>query len=114
MQKRHDPDTPELREALRQIGRMNRRSFLTFAAAAIASAATGSLPSPALAAELPKLNSINADETAVFRKIAQVTLPVEGSPLAPWQPDVLLGTLDQALLGTMAPHILAGLRGGIG
>ena len=109
------PDTPELRTALTTIARMNRRSFLAFAATAIAASAIGGFPAPAQA-EAPKINlkSIGDAETTVFAKIAEVTLPVEGSSLAPWKPEVLLGTLDGALLGTMEPHVLAGLKGGIG
>ena len=38
---------------------------------------------------------------------------MEGSILTPWKADVLLQTLDAALLGTMEPHILAGLKGGV-
>ena len=104
-----------LQEALSNIGRMNRRSFLGFSAAAIAATAVGglSLSTQAMANTLPALKSINSDETAVFARIADVTLPVEGSSLAAWNYEVLLGTLDQALLGTMAPHVLAGLKGGI-
>ena len=109
----HSADTPELRAALETIGRMNRRSFLTFSAAALATLATAGMPIPVQAAEIT-LKSVDAAETAVFAKIAEVVLPVEGSTLAPWKPDVLLGTLDAALLSTMEPHVLAGLKGGIG
>ncbi|UUZ72043.1 hypothetical protein LP415_26125 [Polaromonas sp. P1(28)-8] len=56
---------------------------------------------------------INEAEAAIFTRLAQVVLPVAGSPLVPWTPDGLLQTLDGALLATMAPHILTGLKGGM-
>lgn len=99
-----------LDKALALIGRLHRRDFLAFAGAALGAAGLGG---PGIA-RASTLKSIDADEARIFRRIAEVVLPVQGSALAPWTPEVLLQTLDGALLGTMEPHILAGLRGGIG
>lgn len=98
-----------LERALNLIGGLQRRDFLKFASAAMAF--TGA--SGAGLARATTLNSINPAEANVFHRVAQVTLPVDGSILTPWKADVLLQTLDAALLGTMAPHILDGLKGGI-
>ena len=91
------------------IGALKRRDFMRFAgAASVAGLAGGSH------AALPSgVKFMNEAEAAVFAKLAQVVLPVAGSPLAPWTPDGLLQTLDAALLATMEPHILAGLKGGV-
>ena len=111
MSDKHVLDNPDLHTALNTIARMNRRSFLAFSGAAIAAASAGGLPLPARAA---RLTFITEAESAVFVKLAEVVLPVSGSKLTPWTPEVLLQTLDSALLGTMEPHILQGLKGGIG
>ena len=91
------------------IGGLKRRDFLRFAGAAGAAA----YAAPGQAATPAGLKFINEAEAAVFLRLAQVVLPVAGSRLAPWTPDGLLQTLDAALLGTMEPHILAGLKGGV-
>ncbi|HSW16372.1 MAG TPA: hypothetical protein VLJ86_04040 [Ramlibacter sp.] len=91
------------------ISQLQRRDFLRFSAAA---AATG-LAGGARAALPAGVKFMDEAEAAVFTRLAQVVLPVAGSPLAPWTPDGLLQTLDAALLGTMEPHILAGLKGGV-
>ena len=104
----NEQHTP-LERALNLIGGLQRRDFLKFASAAVALSGMGGSG----AAWAATLKSINPMEANIFHRVAQVTLPVEGSILAPWKPDVLLHTLDAALLGTMAPHILAGLKGGV-
>ena len=101
----------ELKEAISIIDRMQRRDFLKFSSAAIAATAAVGIAGNAYATTL---KSVNVSETKIFLRVAQVVLPVEGTTLAPWNPDVLLQTLDGALLGTMEPHILAGLKGGLG
>jgi len=53
-------------------------------------------------------------EARVFQRLLDVMLPTEGSALLPPAQVPVLQTLDAALLATMPPHILAGLRGGIG
>lgn len=88
------------------IGRLSRRDFLGFASAAVAVAA-------APPTQASTLKSINPAEAAIFQRVAEVVLPVAGSTLATWTPAVLLATLDGALLSTMEPHILAGLKGGL-
>lgn len=105
-------DTPSpLNQALKIVGRLSRRDFMAFAGAVVGVAAGGA--ASVAQAQAPALNSINAAEADIFRRVAEVVLPVGGSPLAPWTPEVLLGTLDAALLGTMPPHVLAGLKGGL-
>lgn len=91
------------------IGRLQRRDFLRFSAAVAATGAAGF----AQAALPAGVKFMTEPEAAVFTRLAQVTLPVAGSPLAPWTPEALLQTLDAALLATMEPHILTGLKGGI-
>jgi hypothetical protein len=94
--------------AMKIVARLSRRDFMRFSAAAAAASAAGRL-----AAAPADLKFISDSEAAVFTRLAQVVLPVAGSPLAPWTPEGLLQTLDAALLGTMEPHILAGLKGGV-
>jgi hypothetical protein len=92
------------------IGRLQRRDFLRFAAAG--AAATG-LVGTAHAGLPAGVKFMSESEAAVFMRLAQVVLPVAGSPLVPWTSDGLLQTLDAALLAGMEPHILAGLKGGV-
>ena len=91
------------------IGRLQRRDFLRFAGAAAATGLAGGVH-----AALPAgVKFMDETEAAVFTRLAQVVLPVADSKLVPWTPQALLQTLDAALLATMEPHILAGLKGGI-
>ena len=92
------------------IARLQRRDFLRFAAAA---AATGGLAGSVQAALPAGVKFMDESEAAVFTRLAQVVLPVAGSSLVPWTTEGLLQTLDGALLATMPPHILAGLKGGV-
>ena len=101
-------DAPAFNAATKIVAHLSRRDFMRFSAAAAAASAAGRL-----AAAPADLKFINDSEAAVFTRLAQVVLPVAGSPLAPWTPEGLLQTLDAALLGTMEPHILAGLKGGV-
>lgn len=107
-----DPNRPaaDVTTVVAAIGRLQRRDFLRFAAAA--GAATG-LAGVAHASLPAGVKFMSEPEAAVFTRLAQVVLPVTGSPLAPWTPDGLLQTLDAALLAGMEPHILAGLKGGV-
>jgi hypothetical protein len=91
------------------MGRLQRRDFLRFSAAVAATGAAGF----AQAALPAGVKFMSEPEAAVFTRLAQVMLPVAGSPLLPWTPEALLQTLDGALLATMEPHILTGLKGGI-
>lgn len=105
-------------QSLEQIQRMDRRAFLRFGAAATALtavAASGLLaPRPAHAALPPEIKVMSEREHAVFARLLDVMLPVEGSALLPPAQVPVLATLDAALLATMAPHILQGLKEGIG
>lgn len=107
-----DSHTPgaDISTVVAAIGRLQRRDFLRFSGAAAVTALAGGASLAALPAGV---KFINEGEAALFTRLAQVVLPVAGSPLVPWTPEGLLQTLDGALLATMAPHILTGLKGGI-
>lgn len=107
--------TPATRQALQQIERMDRRDFLRFGLACAGMAASSSLLAPVAAqAALPAgITVMNESEHAVFLRLLAVSLPTEGSMLLPPAQLPVMQTLDGALLATMAPHILQGLKGGI-
>lgn len=107
--------TPATHQALAQIARMGRRDFLRFGLAAAGLAATGSLLAPnAAQAALPAgITVMNEAEYAVFNRLLAVMLPTEGSALVPTAQIPVMQTLDAALLATMEPHILKGLKGGV-
>jgi len=100
-----DPRAAACLPALQAIRGMNRRHFLTAAAA---------LGAGTLHASAPTMKFVGQMEAHVFHKLLEVMLPVAGSPLLPPLQVPVLQTLDAALLGTMAPHVLAGLKDGIG
>ena len=108
---------PHLQPVIAALNGLSRRHFIRAAAAlAVAPGAAGLATSAAAAtsASLPAgARFMNADEAAIFQRVAEVTLPVDGSTLHPWSRDGLLQTLDAALLATMEPHILQGLKGGL-
>lgn len=110
--------TPATLEALAQIRRMGRRDFLRFGAAAASLAAVSAsgllAPNIAHAALPPGIKVMNEGELAVFQRLLAVMLPTEGSTLLPPSQVPVMQTLDAALLATMEPHILQGLKGGIG
>ncbi len=103
--------------ALAQIKHMGRRDFLKFSgiAASMAGAMAAGLLSPAsaFAAVPPGIKFMSESEYAVFQRLLEVMLPVDGSKLLPLKDVPVLPTLDAALLATMEPHILQGLKGGI-
>jgi len=105
----HSPGA-DLSTVVAAIGRLQRRDFLRFAGAAAVTAVTSGASRAALP---PGVKFMNESEAAIFTRLAQVVLPVAGSPLIPWTPEGLLPTLDGALLATMEPHILTGLKGGM-
>ena len=105
----HNCETADVTTVVAAIARLQRRDFLRFAGAAATTGLAGGIH----AAVPAGVKFINDGEAAVFTRLAQVVLPVAGSPLVPWTPEGLLQTLDAALLGTMEPHILAGLKGGV-
>ena len=99
--------------ALAAVQGLNRREVLRRVAALVAAGAAGTAAGPLHAAGTPAMKHMGPEEAAVFLRVAQVVLPTEGTPLASWTPEGLLGTLDAALLAGMAPHVLAGLREGV-
>jgi hypothetical protein len=98
-----------LDDAIHAIARLTRRDFVRFSAAALATTgavgARGAVPAG--------LRFMTEPEAAVFAKLADVVLPVAGSKLVDLGHETILKTIDAALLGTMEPHVLAGLKGGI-
>lgn len=98
---------------IQALARLDRRAFLRSAAALSASGALGLSGLNAQANPVAGLKFQTDAEAAIFLRVAQVVLPVAGTRLTPWTPEGLLQTLDGALLATMAPHILAGLKGGL-
>jgi hypothetical protein len=104
-----DPRGREALPAMAAVQRLSRRHFLQAAAALSAGSASG-----ALLASAPAMKFIGHGEAAVFQRLMEVTLPVAGTPLLPLSQVPVMQTLDAALLGTMAPHVLAGLKGGVG
>lgn len=103
-------DEESFKPAVQVMLGLSRRNFLRFSAVGAAMAGTSGLSFAAL----PNgVKFINESEAALFLRVAQVTLPVAGSKLVPWTSEGLLQTLDAALLATMEPHILAGLKGGL-
>lgn len=89
---------------------LSRRNFLRISGVGAVTALAGGASLAALPAGVKFMNDA---EAAIFTRLAQVVLPVADSPLLPWTPDALLQTLDGALLATMEPHILTGLKGGM-
>jgi hypothetical protein len=109
------PD-PDVLEALAGIDRLSRRDFIKFglAAGALASVGAAALrPLDAWAALPPGIKFMSEAEHKVFARLLEVMLPVGGSALVPLKDIPVLQTLDAALLGTMEPHILQGLKKGI-
>lgn len=103
-----DPRGAASLPAMAAVQHLSRRHFLQAAAALGASGTLG------VRAATPPMKFVGETEAAVFQRLLDVMLPVAGSPLLPLSQVPVLPTLDAALLGTMAPHILAGLKGGIG
>lgn len=96
--------------AIKALLGLSRRNFLRLSGAGAVTALAGGASRAALP---PGVKFINDAEAALFTRLAQVVLPVAGSTLTPWTPEALLQTLDGALLATMEPHILTGLKGGL-
>ncbi|MBS4098311.1 MAG: hypothetical protein KGZ83_15925 [Sulfuricella sp.] len=99
--------------AVDAVQRFSRRDFLKLAVGSAGLAATGFLPASA-AAGIPKdIRFMGDAEFKVFQRLAQVTLPVNGTKFAPLSAIPVMQTLDAALLGGMAPHELQGLKAGV-
>lgn len=102
-------DTAAFQPAIHILSTLSRRSFMR-----ISGAGALALGSGISFAALPNgVKFMGEAEADIFLRVAQVTLPVAGSQLLPWTPEGLLQTLDGALLATMEPHILVGLKGGM-
>jgi len=100
--------------AITAMQQFSRRDFLKFAAVSAGVASVGIAGiAPALAAIPEGIRFMGEAEYKVFHRLMQVTLPVEGTPLAQLQQIPVMQTLDAALLGGMAPHVLNGLKDGI-
>lgn len=104
-----------IRDAIAAMERVGRRDFLKFAAAGVAAlGVSGIAASSEAEAGMPKgLRFMGEAEYKVFRRLAQVTLPVEGTTLLSLDKIPVMQTLDAALLGAMAPHVLKGLKAGV-
>lgn len=105
----------EALRSLEYVENLGRRDFLRISAAAASLFACGSLLQPvaALAALPAGITHMSEDEYAVFRRLMEVMLPTQGTALVPIDKIPVLQTLDGALLATMEPHILKGLKGGV-
>jgi hypothetical protein len=79
--------------------------------AAIGSSLT--MPNQAVAAVPDGIKIMTANEYQVFQRLMEVMLPTEGTKLVPYQKIPVLQTLDAALLATLEPHVLQGLKQGI-
>jgi hypothetical protein len=106
---------PATVQALAHVQRLGRRDFLRFglAAASLAAAGGAMLPGTARAALPDGVKVMSESEHAVFQRLLAVMLPTEGSALLPAAQVPVMQTLDAALLATMPPHILQGLKGGV-
>lgn len=104
------------REAIRQVNGLSRRDFLKAASglAVAASVGTSLLGASQAFASLPEgINVMSRSEYAIMARLMDVTLPTAGTSLIPTSQIPVMQTLDAALLATMEPHILEGLKGGI-
>ena len=96
---------------------VSRRQFLQAATAVATAAVTLKatiLSTPAMAALPEGVNVMSEADYAVFNHMMQVMFTAPNSPLVPFDQLPVMATLDGALLATMPPHILAGLKGGVG
>ncbi len=106
----------QTKEAIDQINGMSRRSFLKAASglAVAASVGTGLLGAANAFASMPEgIKVMSASEYQVMHRLMKVMLVTEGTGLVPASEIPVMQTLDAALLATMEPHILEGLKGGI-
>ena len=102
--------------AIRTIQRLTRRDFMkALGLTAIAVTSTTGLTSLVHAAsQVPQgVKFMTGNEYQVMNRLMQVMLPTAGTKLVPTDKIPVMQTLDAALLATMEPHILQGLKGGI-
>ena len=106
----------QTKDAIDQINGLSRRSFLK-AASCLAVAVTvgsGLLGATNAFASLPAgIKVMSVGEYQVMHRLMEVVLVTEGTDLVPTSDIAVMQTLDTALLATMAPNILQGLKGGI-
>ena len=106
----------QTKEAIGQINSLSRRSFLKAASglAVVATVGTGLLGAVHAFASMPEgIKVMSASEYQVMNRLMQVHLASEGTGLIHASDIPVMQTLDAALLATMEPHILEGLKGGI-
>jgi hypothetical protein len=107
-----------IEHAIAAMQQFSRRDFLKFAAASVGVASVGmlgiALPSDASAAVPNGIRFMGEAEYKVFHRLMQVSLPVAGTTLASLDKIPVMQTLDAALLAGMAPHVLSGLKQGVG
>lgn len=106
----------QTKEAIDQINGLSRRSFLKAASglAVAATVGTGLLGATHAFASMPEgIKVMTANEYQVMHRLMNVMLVTEGTSLVPASEIPVMQTLDAALLATMEPHILHGLKGGI-
>ena len=106
----------QTKEAIDQINGLSRRSFLKAASglALAASVGTGLLGAANAFASMPEgIKVMSASEYQVMHRLMQVMLVTEGTGRVPASEIPVMQTLDAALLATLEPHILEGLKGGI-
>lgn len=101
-----------VRDAIAAMERLGRRDFLKFAAASAGVAVLG-IALPAEGAPPAGIRFMGEAELKVFQRLAEVTLPVQGTALVSLEKIPVMKTLDAALLGAMEPHVLKGLKAGI-
>ena len=106
-----------IEHAITALQQFSRRDFLKFATVSAGVASVGmagiTLPSVGWAAVPDGIRFMGEAEYKVFNRLMQVTLPIEGTPLASLDQIPVMKTLDAALLAGMAPHVLNGLKEGI-
>jgi hypothetical protein len=107
-----------IEHAITAMQQFSRRDFLKFAAASVGVASVGmigiALPFDASAAVPNGIRFMGEADYKVFHRLMQVSLPVGGTPLASLEKIPVMQTLDAALLAGMAPHVLSGLKQGVG
>lgn len=111
-----DSSLPNAILALERLESKGRRDFIRLGSIAAALAATGGsfiLPTSALAIPEKTFKFIGSEEYPVYKRLMEVMLPTKGTKLVPPQKLPVLQTLDAALLGTLEPHLLEGLRKGV-
>lgn len=107
------PDSAQVQRSVIAAGRLGRRDFMK-AAAGFCGLALCGLPTATASAAMPNgIRFMGPAEYKVFHRLMLVSLPVDGTGLAPLADIPVMQTLDAALLSGMKPHELAGLKAGV-